>query len=57
MDAPSARDLEARLQRIEQQLRDLRSRLTAIERALNPQGEHPVDRSVVREKVVYDWQS
>ncbi len=58
MAAPSSPSVEARLAALEQQVQQLRARLVAVEQALaNPPGEHPMDQSVVRKKVTYDWQS
>lgn len=46
-----------RLARLERELRELRARVAALERAVGTSGEHPSDRSTVREKVAYDWQA
>jgi len=48
--------LRSRLERLEQELRDLRLRVQALERLVGTAGEHPSDRSVVQGKVSYDWQ-
>jgi hypothetical protein len=49
--------LRNRLDDLERELRQLRARVTALERRLGTTtGEHASDRSVVREKAVYDWQ-
>jgi hypothetical protein len=50
--------LTARLAALEQQVRDLQSRVAALEIVLkgSPRVEHPLDRDTVREKVSYDWQ-
>ncbi len=54
-DDPS--EMAAKLAQLEKDLRDLRLRLAALERQLDPRAEHPSDRSAVREKVAYDWQA
>jgi hypothetical protein len=50
--------LTARISALEQQLRDLRARIAALEVVLkgSPRVEHPLDRDTVQEKVSYDWQ-
>jgi hypothetical protein len=48
--------LRARLEDLEKDVRQLRARIAALERAIGNAGEHPADRTVVREKAVYDWQ-
>jgi hypothetical protein len=58
MATPSPASVEARMAALEQQMQQLRARLAAVEQLLaNPPGEHPVDQSVVRKKVTYDWQA
>ncbi len=49
--------LAERLARLEQELRELRARVAALERMVGSGQEHPSDRSTVRQKVAYDWQS
>jgi hypothetical protein len=51
-DAESRAELEA----LRAELRQLRARVAALERLVGNAGEHPTDRTVVREKAVYDWQ-
>jgi hypothetical protein len=48
----------ARLAALEQQVRDLRARVAALELVLkgSPRAEHPLDRDTVQDKVSYDWQ-
>ncbi|HYB62895.1 MAG TPA: hypothetical protein VEE86_00525 [Thermoplasmata archaeon] len=48
--------LRARLEGLERDIRELRARLAALERLVGNAGEHSADRTVVREKAVYDWQ-
>ncbi|MCI4342955.1 MAG: hypothetical protein L3J92_02395 [Thermoplasmata archaeon] len=50
--------LTARIATLEQQVRELVTRVTALEVILkgSPRVEHPLDRDTVREKVSYDWQ-
>jgi uncharacterized protein with von Willebrand factor type A (vWA) domain len=50
--------LLARISSLEQQVRELRSRLAALESARGrpARAENPLDRDTVREKVSYDWQ-
>ncbi|HEV2428727.1 MAG TPA: hypothetical protein VGV64_02640 [Thermoplasmata archaeon] len=50
-------ELLARIAALEQEVRGLKARLQAAERLIAPRGEHPVDQSVVRQKVTYDWQA
>jgi Tfp pilus assembly protein PilO len=57
MAPDTAADMAAKLAQLEQDLRDLRSRLAALEKQLDPRAEHPSDRTAVREKVSYDWQA
>ena len=52
-----AADLAERVAELERQLRELRARVAAIEKGMAPRRENPDDRSTVREKVTYDWQS
>ncbi len=54
-EAP-APDLAARLEELEREVRVLRARVAALERLVGNAGEHSTDRTVVREKAVYDWQ-
>ncbi|HTT14476.1 MAG TPA: hypothetical protein VMG81_01670 [Thermoplasmata archaeon] len=57
MSTPAPLDLPARLQQLEREVRELRLRIADLERKLEPRAEHPEDRTVVREKVTYDWQA
>ncbi|MCI4359985.1 MAG: hypothetical protein L3J95_06195 [Thermoplasmata archaeon] len=57
MAAPNPTSSEARLANLEQLVQEMRARLAALERKLTDPGEHPVDQSVVRKKVTYDWQA
>ncbi len=55
--APDPSDeLRSRLARLEQELRELRLRVSALERLVGTSGEHASDRSTVQGKVSYDWQ-
>ncbi len=49
-------DLAVRLAKAEEDLRELRLRVQALERLVGSSAEHPSDESTVRKKVVYDWQ-
>ncbi len=49
--------VEERIVRLERQLAEVQRRLDALERHLTQKAEHPVDRTAVREKVTFDWQS
>jgi hypothetical protein len=49
-------DLLARLDELEREVRQLKARVAALERLVGNSGEHSADRTVVREKAVYDWQ-
>lgn len=54
-DSPAA-DLPARIAQLERELQELRARVVALERLVGNSAEHSADRSIVREKVSYDWQ-
>ncbi len=56
MSSPSPSSLEERVRDLERQVAALRARLLVLEQQMDPSVEHPTDRSVVREKSVYDWQ-
>jgi hypothetical protein len=49
--------LAARIAKLEHDLQSLDDRLRALEQESRRRPEHPVDRSAVRGKVTYDWQS
>ena len=53
----TASDLRSRIDRLEAEIRELRSRLAALERLIGNVGEHATDRTVVQGKVSYDWQA
>lgn len=57
MSAPVTPDLNARLSEIERELRDLRTRVVALERMMGAGELHPADSATVQKKVTYDWQS
>ncbi len=57
MSVPAAPDLTARVAELERQLRDLRIRVALLEKGTAPRKENPDDRSTIREKVTFDWQS
>lgn len=44
------------MRELEELVAALRARIAALERRLDPNLEHPVDRTLVRERTVYDWQ-
>ncbi|HTT15973.1 MAG TPA: hypothetical protein VMH49_01245 [Thermoplasmata archaeon] len=44
------------LDALQREVRQLKARVAALERLVGNAGEHPTDRTVVREKAVYDWQ-
>jgi hypothetical protein len=48
--------LLVRLDDLAREVRQLRARVSALERLVGNAGEHPTDKAVVREKAVYDWQ-
>jgi hypothetical protein len=50
--------LVSRIATLEQQVRELRARVAALEgnRSSQVRAENPQDRDTVREKVSYDWQ-
>lgn len=56
MAATGTPDLDARIARLEQQLKDLHTRLVALERLVGAGGLHEYDQATVRRKVEYDWQ-
>jgi hypothetical protein len=49
-------DLTTRLAQLERDLKELRTRVVALERMLGAGELHPTDSSTVQKKVVYDWQ-
>jgi hypothetical protein len=55
--ADDAAAMADRLAQLEKDLKDLRARLAALEKQVDPRSEHPSDRAAVREKVAYDWQA
>ncbi len=57
MSSPASAELAARIAQLERDLRDLRARIAALERLVGNTGDHAVDRTIVREKVSYDWQA
>ncbi|MGI0071595.1 MAG: hypothetical protein ACRECT_05970 [Thermoplasmata archaeon] len=57
MPPDDAAQMAARLAQLEKDLRELRLRLATLEKQLDPRSENPSDRTVVREKVAYDWQA
>ena len=56
MSASPPAPLTARLQELERQVADLKTRVATLEQLLELRAEHPVDRAAVRAKTVYDWQ-
>jgi len=56
MAASSTPDLDARIARLEQQLKDLHARVVALERLVGAGELHEYDQATVRRKVEYDWQ-
>ena len=50
-------DVVDRLARLEKQVAEIRRRLDEIERNLSIRSDNPSDRTAVREKVTFDWQS
>jgi hypothetical protein len=50
-------DPSTRIAQLERELKDLKLRVAALERLVGNSGEHSADRSIVREKVSYDWQA
>ena len=46
-----------RLELLERQVKALRARLEIVEKNIGPRVENPRDRTAVREKAVFDWQS
>lgn len=53
MEAPDSE----RLADLEQQVRDLKRRVAALERGRGGSApDHPADQQVIQRKVVYDWQ-
>jgi hypothetical protein len=57
MPPSESSDLAARLAALERELKDLRTRVVALERLMGSGEEHPTDQSTVRKKVSYDWQA
>ena len=60
MDAPvtdaAEPDLAGQLEALQREVRLLKLRVAALERLVGNAGEHSADKTVVREKAVYDWQ-
>jgi len=56
MATANTSDMEARLAQAEHELRELKIRVTALERMLGAGELHPTDSSTVQRKVTYDWQ-
>jgi len=50
-------DPDARIARLEQQVKELTARVAALERLVGAGGLHEYDQATVRRKVEYDWQS
>jgi cell division protein FtsB len=56
MAATGTPDLNARIARLEQELKELHARVVALERLVGAGELHEYDRATVRRKVEYDWQ-
>ena len=56
MAEDSDAQLLERLNDLEREIRLLRARIASLERLVGNAGEHDADKTVVREKAVYDWQ-
>jgi hypothetical protein len=48
---------DPRIARLEQEVRELRARVVALERLVGTGGLHESDQATVRRKVEYDWQT
>jgi hypothetical protein len=57
MAASSTSDVDDRIARLEQQVKELYARVVALERLVGSGGLHDYDQATVRRKVEYDWQS
>jgi len=57
MSGTGAEAIEDRLAALEQQVKELRRRVTALEQSVSRKPEHPVDDTLTRQKVRYDWQA
>ncbi len=57
MAASETSDVDARIARLEQQVKELYARIIALERLVGSGGLHDYDQATVRRKVEYDWQS
>jgi predicted nucleic acid-binding Zn-ribbon protein len=57
MSANRSADLDGRIASLEQELKELRQRIAALERLMGAGSEHPSDQATVRKKVAYDWQA
>jgi len=57
MTPADSADLEARLARVEHELKELRVRVAALERMVGAGDLHPADSATVQKKVTYDWQA
>jgi hypothetical protein len=56
MTDPDVVALQARIDQLEQRVRELLARVTYLESRTQPRIENPLDTQAVREKSVYDWQ-
>lgn len=56
MSPSEGTELTEQLDALQKEVRLLRARIAALERLIGNAGEHPSDRTSVREKAVYDWQ-
>jgi hypothetical protein len=45
-----------RLLALERDVRELKARVAELQKLLGQRPEHPVDRTLTRDKTVYDWQ-
>lgn len=57
MADPDPSDLAARVSQLERELRELHTRVVALERMLGAGELHPADSATVQKKVQYDWQA
>jgi len=57
MSSPESSDLADRLARVERELKELRTRVAALERLVGAGELHPADSTTVEKKVRYDWQT
>ncbi|HUI38294.1 MAG TPA: hypothetical protein VLY85_01545 [Thermoplasmata archaeon] len=57
MSATNVDPLEARVAVLEKKVKELRAHLQAVEQLVAAAPDHPEDRTLIRQKVTFDWQA